>query len=99
MSTSGTMSSPDAPPWWLRLTGTALGVLLVLYSLLSVPNEHRRYESYLERWWIWVEEKREHGLRWQAAFLEVILSVSNRAFDRIFGPRLFSLQAAAASMG
>jgi hypothetical protein len=85
-------------PAWLRLIGTAIGTLLVIYGLFTVPSDQRRYENYLVRWWIWIEENRESGLRWQTAFMQVIAGLMTAGFDKLFGPRLLSLEAAGGSI-
>ena len=71
----------------------------MIYGLFTVPGDHKRYENYLVRWWIWVEEKRETGLPWFTAFLQVVTTLMTTAFDRVFGPRLISLEAVGASVG
>jgi hypothetical protein len=80
--------------WPLRV----LGGLLVIYGLFAVPGDLKNYENYLIRWWVWVEERREAGLRWQTAFLQVIVTVTATLFDRLFGPRLLSLRAVVTSV-
>jgi hypothetical protein len=45
-----------------------------------------------------VEERREAGLKWQTAFLQVIAAVMTNGFDRLFGERLLSIRAVAGSI-
>ena len=86
-------------PVWLRVIGTGIGTLLVIYGLFTVPTDQKRWENYLVRWWVWIEGKRESGLHWQTAFLQVVTVVTTIGFDRVFGPRLLSWEAAGASIG
>ena len=94
-----TLNSPGAAlspfiAWPLRV----LGGVLIIYGLFAVPGDQKKYESYLVRWWVWVEERREAGLKWQTAFLQVLVSVLAGGFVRLFGHRLLSLRAMAASI-
>ena len=85
-------------PWWLQAIGTVVGSLLVIYGLFTVPTDQTRYENYLVRWWVWVEERRERGLKLQAAFLQVVATVTASGLDRLFGHRLLSFRAVLASI-
>lgn len=80
--------------WPLRV----IGGLLVMYGIFAVPGDQKKYESYLVRWWVWVEERREAGLKWQTAFLQVVVTVIGNVFDRFFGDRLLSRRAAIVSV-
>jgi hypothetical protein len=93
-----TSDTPAALPPLLAWPLRVLGALLMMYGLFAVPNDVKRYESYLVIWWTWVEQKREAGLRWQAAFLQVVTTVMTRAFDRLFGATLLSRRAIVGSI-
>src|SRR5215813_10826675 len=93
LHSTGAVLSPFIT-WPLRV----LGGLLIIYGLFAVPGDQRKYESYLERWWLWVEERREAGLRWETAFLQVVAAVMAAGFSRLFGHRLLSLRAILASV-
>src|SRR5262249_28085373 len=91
-STLSTLSPFAA--WPLRV----IGFLLIMYGIFAVPGDQKKFESYLVHWWVWIEEKREAGLKWQTAFLQVVAAVVTRGFDRLFGHRLLSTRAVVASI-
>jgi len=93
-----TTTPGSAASWWLRSIGAVLGLLLITYGLFTVPGSHKKYENYLVRWWIWIEERRETGLKQQTAFLQVVVTVMGNGFDRVFGSKLLSWEAVSASV-
>src|SRR5262245_10525251 len=94
LGSSSTATFSPFVAWPLRV----LGALLVMYGIFAVPGDQKKFENYLERWWVWVEERREAGLKWQTAFLQVVATVVSSWFDRLFGDRLLSRRAVVASI-
>jgi hypothetical protein len=68
-----------------------------MYAVFARPGEAERHENYLTEWWVWIEQRREAALRWPAAFLQVVATITTTIFDRWFGPRLLSARAASMS--
>jgi hypothetical protein len=77
----------------LVLTGVA-----VLYLLTLRPTEEGKLDDYLQRLWKRIYDLREKALSYHLAFINVTASAITSILDRLFGPRLFSVQAMGVSL-
>src|SRR2546423_9241881 len=75
--------------WW---SIGAAGVLLI-YASFSYETEDGTIQSLLELWWIKVDDYQKLSLSRHVAFIKMLATVVTYIFDRLFGVRIFSLQA------
>src|SRR2546421_3632508 len=75
--------------WW---SIGAAGVLLV-YASFSCETENGTIQSLLELWWIKVDDYQKLSLSRHVAFIKMLATVVTAIFDRLFGVRIFSVQA------
>jgi hypothetical protein len=80
--------------WWS--IGVA-GVLLI-YASLSYETEDGKIQNLLELWWVRVDDFRQQALSRHVAFMKMLASVMTTIFDRLFGVRIFSVQAVGVSI-
>ena len=81
----------------LRLFSGCVGLVSLYAALFMYEDEEGRWQSRIERLWIAVSDRSAlAGSQFAALFIKVAEAV-NFGFDRIFGPRLFSIRMVGAS--
>lgn len=81
-----------------RILAGGAGALLIYASMFLCEKEQRGIKNTLEEWWIKITDAKEQAISLQTAFLKTVAEITSRGFNYIFGKRLFSLKAAAASI-
>ncbi len=81
----------------LRILAAFVGSLALYIRLFMYEDEEGKWQNRIDNLWIAIHDKeRTTGSKTSTFFNRVSVAV-NRLFDRIFGPRLFSLRAVGAS--
>src|SRR6266403_3251087 len=81
----------------LRILAASVGSLALYIRLFMYEDEEGKWQNRIDNLWIGIHDReRTAGSKTSALFNRVSIVV-NRLFDRIFGPRLFSLRAVGAS--
>lgn len=73
------------------------GASLIFAALLLYEDEEGKLQNRIELWWRQVRQLHRAARSWEAAFLKVVMQITSRAIDYVFGARLFGPQAIAAS--
>jgi hypothetical protein len=98
--TSCCLPMAEAAPYLIglaRVASLALAVGLLYIAAFLTEDEESGLQNKLEIWWIRIDDQRATSLSRRAAFLQAVALLASRGFDRVFGSRLFSLQAFAIS--
>jgi hypothetical protein len=75
-----------------------LSGIATLYLLTIKQNEEGRIEDYLQRLWKRVSALKTQALAKHLTFIQITASALTNGLDRLFGPRLFSIQAIGVSV-
>jgi hypothetical protein len=70
-----------------------LRVFCVLTAIVLYPDEEGKIQSKLEDFWIRVDDFQNQSLTRHAAFVTQVAQLESKLLDRVFGNRLFSVQA------
>jgi hypothetical protein len=68
------------------------GLLLLYAGLFLYEDEEGQVQSVLEKWWVQIDDTRQHALSRHTKFLNVVGFVATRLLDRVLGPRTLSLR-------
>ncbi len=82
----------------LQLLTGLLGLVLLYMAFFLSESAEGKIQNRLEGLWVRVDDLSKVALTRQAAFLQQISKLLSSAFDRRFGTRLFSAEAAATSI-
>jgi hypothetical protein len=66
-------------------------------ALFLHKDEEGRLQNRLEQWWQQIRRYNRAAISYEAAFLKVVMEMTSRTLDRVFGKRLLGPKAAAAS--
>lgn len=69
-----------------------LGWVLVCVGLFLSEDEENRFQNSIEQWWIRLDDAQIASRSRVASFMQGVASLTERGFNRLFGPRLFSLR-------
>jgi hypothetical protein len=69
----------------------AVGLALIGLSLLLYENEEGEIKNRLEAAWVALSDAESKAVRKHAAFMAGVAALTGRLFDRLFGPKLFSI--------
>lgn len=87
----------------VRVLAGLAGLTLVYAATFLYEDEQGRLQNRLEQWWVEINDKQKTATSHYALFMREVAKVATGLFDRLFGPKLFSLHAlrvsAAFSMG
>ena len=81
----------------LRVIAAVAGALSLYAALFLYEDDQGRIENRLEEWWVRLDDQRNAAVSRHTAFMREVARLAGRGFDRLFGHRLFSLQAFGAS--
>lgn len=81
----------------LRVAAALVGAVF-LAAVFLFEDEEGKIQSRLEAWWVGIEVTRVTALSSTARFIQAVAALSGRAFDAVFGKKLFSVRAFAASV-
>jgi hypothetical protein len=82
----------------LHLLVGLLGLSLLYAALFLHENEEGQLQNRLEKLWVAVDDLSKAALSKQTAFLQQVSAMANSALNRLFGERLFSLEAVSTSI-
>jgi hypothetical protein len=69
-----------------------LGVVLICAGLFLYEDEEGKFQNKVEEWWIKLSDRQKASRSKVAAFMQEVARLTGKGFDRLFGPRLFSLR-------
>jgi hypothetical protein len=71
---------------------TLLGLFCVLTGIALYPNEEGKIQSKFEDFWVKADDYQRLALSRHAAFMTQVAKLESAFLDRVFGPKLFSVQ-------
>jgi hypothetical protein len=80
-----------------RITSVAVGLLLILVSVVLYETEEGAIQNKLEEWWVVLSDTESRAVKKHAAFVAGVASLAGRIFDRMFGQKLFSVRSVGVS--
>lgn len=87
----------------VRVLAGLAGLTLVYAATFLYEDEQGKLQNRLEQWWVEINDKQKTATSHYALFMREVAKVATGLFDRLFGPKLFSLHSlrvsAAFSMG
>src|SRR6266699_2032999 len=81
-----------------RSIAGCLGAILIYSALFLYKEEEGGLENRIEQWWQRIRDLHAHAISRETAFLKVVAEVTSKGFAKLFGERLFGVQAVAASV-
>ncbi|HTB92164.1 MAG TPA: hypothetical protein VK728_04990 [Candidatus Sulfotelmatobacter sp.] len=75
-----------------------VGILILYVAVFLYEDEEGRIQNWLEELWLRVRYGRDVALTTAAAIFSFAAQATSRMFDKVFGPRLFSIRAATISV-
>jgi len=81
----------------LAVVCAGLGALLISWSVFLYEGEERRIDEILAAWWISMEDASVRSVSWHLAFVRRLSETISKWLNAVFGARLWSVRAVAAS--
>ena len=70
----------------------AFGIVFFCAGLFLYEDEEQKFQNRIEQWWIKLDDKQKESRSRVASFMQEIARLTGKGFDKVFGPRLFSLR-------
>jgi len=77
----------------LRVLAGIAGAVALYAALFLYEDQQGKIENRLEEWWVKLEDQRNLAVSRNTAFMREVARLAGQGFDRLFGQKLFSLQA------
>lgn len=81
-----------------RVLAAGTGALLICMALFLYEDEEGKLENRLEQWWQRIRHLHHSAISYETAFLQVVMKITSKGFDRLFGERLLGPKALSTSI-
>jgi hypothetical protein len=81
----------------LRVLAGIAGAVAMYAARFLYEDEQGRIENRLEEWWVRLDDQRNAAVSRHTAFMREVARFEDRGFDKVFGHKLFSVEAFGAS--
>ncbi|MFY9619268.1 MAG: hypothetical protein WAQ99_05610 [Pyrinomonadaceae bacterium] len=81
-----------------RVLLAVIGGLLIYVAAFLYETEKKKIQDTLEVLWISIDEKQKGAISWSVVFTQAVAQLTGSSLDRLFGHRIFSLQAIGVSL-